>query len=366
MSTGQDKTERKPDCVVVDTNIWRTALLLKIPVGQSLIYALQRQGGRIGLPEVIEAELTVQVVEAGLEAADKMRGPSRIVNTLTDSPFPASVPTRPELEKKVKERLAELASILVRVPFTFEHARAALNMVIAKLPPNGPDNQQFKDSAIWQAVLTLSRDHTVHLVSNDRAFLLDCKNPTKGLAANLLEDCQRAGAAITIHCDLADCLKAITSDAPSFDQARLAPLITDVLMPRLRAEAARRRFGIIEPPEIKTQVFRTAQTNRLAVDYVIIVTFIADASVVTDRSTDCQIIARGSCYYDPEANSISGEFLWTLQFQWKHPSGGICQMVGAFGSEDPSFPFPPPSSWRWGNPADATRWESGADRAGSA
>ena len=127
--------------------------------------------------------------------------------------------------------------MLVRVPFTFEHAKAALNMVIAKSPPNMPRDQQFKDSAIWQAVLTLSRDYTVRLLSNDRGFLVDRSDPTKGLAANLLEDSRRAGATITVHCDLPSCLKAITCDVSSFDQARLVSLITDALMPRLRAEA---------------------------------------------------------------------------------------------------------------------------------
>ena len=349
MSIGHDKANRKPDCVVLDTNIWRSALLLKTQMGQSLIYVLQRQGGRIGLPEVIEAELTAQVVEVGVEAAKKLENLSRIVNVLTDSPFPATVPTEAEFEKKVEEKLAELASILVRVPFTFEHAKAALNMVIAKLPPNSRKNQQFEDSAIWQAVLTLSQDYTAHLVSNDRAFFLDPDDPSKGLAPNLQEDCQRAGAIISGHCDLVSCLEAITSDAPSFDQIRLVSLITEALMPRLRAEAARHRFRIIDSPEIKTQVFRTGQMNRLAVDYVITVRFIVDASVVTDVRSDCRAIARGSCYYDPATNSISAEFLWSLVFEWKHPSGSICRMASAFGSEDPSFPFPPPVHWSWGN-----------------
>ena len=47
-------TTRKPDCVVIDTNIWRLELLLKAPVGVSLVYTLGRQKGCIGLPEVVE------------------------------------------------------------------------------------------------------------------------------------------------------------------------------------------------------------------------------------------------------------------------------------------------------------------------
>jgi hypothetical protein len=353
MTIGHDDTKRKPDCVVIDTNIWRSDLLLKTPMGQSLVYALQRQGGRIGLPEVIEAELIGQVVECGLEAAKKFAESSRIINALTDPPFPATVPTRPDLEKKVNERLTELTPILHRVPFTFEHAKAALNMVIAKLPPNGLGDQQFKDSAMWQAVLTLSRDYNARLVSNDRAFLLDRGDPSKGFAPNLLEDCQRVGATITVHCDLASCLKAITGSAPSIDQARLVSLITDSVTPRLRAEAARHRSRIIEPSDIKTQVFRTAKTSHLAVDYLITARC---ASVVTDDRIDCLTIARGSCYYDPEANSIFGEFLWSLEFEWRHPSGGTCRFGSGFGSVDPWFLFPPPATWAWGNSVDAARF----------
>jgi len=68
---------------------------------------------------------------------------------------------------------------MVRVPFTLEHAKAALEMVDARMPPNGEKNQQFKDSAIWQAVLALSSDYRVHLVTNDRAFLLNRGDPSK-------------------------------------------------------------------------------------------------------------------------------------------------------------------------------------------
>lgn len=181
MSTESDTTGRKPDCVVIDTCIWRSNLLLKTPVGVSLVYTLRRQDGFIGLPEVVEGELKEQVVEEGLKAAEQLAKWSRIINTLTDSSFPPSLPTQIELEKIVDARIAELAPILVRVPFTLGHAKAALVMVNAKLPPNGSQNQQFKDSVIWQAVLTLSQEYTVHLITNDRAFLLDRNDPSKGL-----------------------------------------------------------------------------------------------------------------------------------------------------------------------------------------
>jgi len=191
MNTEVDTSARKPDCVVIDTNVWRSSLLLKAPIGVSLVYTLHKQGGFIGLPEVVERELKKQVVLHGIEASQELEKWSRIVSTLMDSLHLPDLPTSEALERKVNERLEELAPILVRVPFTPEHASAALDMVIEELPPNRPRNQQFKDSAIWQAVLNLASEYSLHFVTNDRGFLLDRNDPAKGLTDNLLEDCRR-------------------------------------------------------------------------------------------------------------------------------------------------------------------------------
>lgn len=273
MKIKDDNASQKPDCVVIDTSIWRSSLLLKTPVGVSLVYTLGRQCGFIGLPEVVERELTKQVVQAGLEAAEELAESSRIINTLTDSPFSPSLPTQIELESKVDARLAELEPILVRVPFTLEHAKTALDMVNAELPPNGPKNQQFKDSAI------LSREYTAYFVTNDRAFLHDRNNPSQGLALNLKEDCCRVGRNVGVYCDLGSCLKAISGDVPSFGKERLASLIVESIMLRLREEATRNRFEIRELLDTEITAFRTGQPNRLAADYTVTTRFELDPSV---------------------------------------------------------------------------------------
>src|SRR4051794_7808254 len=156
MSTEAAQDGRKPVCVVVDTSVWRAEPLLKTPMGLTLVYTLSRLKGFIGLPEVVEFELKRQIAETGLEAADKVRGPLLTLRTLTDDQFLGTeLPTRETLEKTVDERLEKLSRILIREAFTLEHAKAALEMVNVKAPPN-QNNQQFKDSAIWRAVLSLS------------------------------------------------------------------------------------------------------------------------------------------------------------------------------------------------------------------
>lgn len=339
MSTESDTASRNPDCVVIDTCIWRSHLLLKTPVGVSLVYTLRRQSGFIGLPEVVEGELKQQVVEAGLKAAEELAKWSRIINTLTDSSFPPSLPTQTELAKIVDARIAELAPILVRVPFTLEHAKAALDMVNAALPPNGPQNQQFKDSAIWQAVLALSQEYTVHLITNDRAFLLNRNDPSKGLASNLQEDCRRSGVSVGVYCDLGSCLKAIRGDEPSFDRDRLTSWIVASIMLPLRAEATPHGFEIGELVDTEIIAFRTGQPDRLAVDYTITMLFEAGPSVVDGR-TDCRAITRGSCYYDREANALSDNFIQCITFEWRYPLSGYGQIGRSFGNEGPSIPSP--------------------------
>jgi hypothetical protein len=42
MTTGSDVPLRQLDCVVIDTNIWRSELLLKTSVGVQLVYTLGR------------------------------------------------------------------------------------------------------------------------------------------------------------------------------------------------------------------------------------------------------------------------------------------------------------------------------------
>src|SRR5439155_16584580 len=165
---------------------------------------------------------------------------------------------------------------------------------------------QLKDSAIWQAVLALAQNYSAYLVSADKGFFLD-RDTAKGLAPNLLEDCQKAGVTIAVRSDLASSLKAITSDVPPFDHNRLVPLITDSLMPHLRAEAARHKFEIGEVLDTNIEAFRLPQPKRLAVDYTVITSFNIDPSVIMDGRTDCRATTRGSCYYEPETNVISGE-----------------------------------------------------------
>src|SRR5687767_1960869 len=99
------------------------------------------------------------------------------------------VPSEAEFEESAKSRLQELNSLLRRVPFTLEHAKSALKRVNDETPPNGPKNQQFKDSAIWEAVIELSETYPVHFVTEDKGFF-EGREIRRGLAQALKAECE--------------------------------------------------------------------------------------------------------------------------------------------------------------------------------
>jgi hypothetical protein len=339
MTADSAQTGRKPVCAVVDTSVWRAEPLLKTPMGLTLVYTLSRLKGFIGLPEVVEAELKVQIVEAGREAADKVRGPLLTLRTLTDDPFLGrELPTPKTFETKVDERLEELSRVLAREAFTLEHARAALQMVIAKVPPN-QDKQQFKDSAIWQAVLSLSRRYEVSLLTRDKSFFRD-KDPAKGLARNLLDDCIRIGSTVLAYCDIAPYLDALRGDVPEFDRGRVTHLIIEAVRPLVTAQA---KAYLSEPTEVlgdNISAFRTEKPDRLALDYTI--TFRLDPLPTESNlpRTDSRAVVHGSTYYLPQEDSLTEHYIQRVAV--KSPGSLVAR---SFKDYDGSFPFPRPLPW---------------------
>ena len=335
------KDSPKPICVVVDTSVWRAELLLKTPLGVTLVYTMHRQGGVIGLPEVVERELKAQIIEAGFEAADKAGGPVHMLRTITDDPFlRIPIPTRKQLSEKVDERLAQLAPVLTREPFTLEHAKAALEMVSAKMPPNGEKNQQFKDSAIWQAVLALSLRHSTVLLTNDKSFFRD-KDPVKGLASNLIGDCTKASTSVQGYLGIGSYLKAIESAVPEFDRERAKELILPAATPLLGVEAKRYKLAPAELLECSISAFPTESPDRLAIDYTL--AFKLDPVSLDYRVMgldDPRGIIHGSGYLLPKKMVLTDHYVQRVAIKSQHSL-----YARSFEDSDGTYAFPRPLPW---------------------
>jgi hypothetical protein len=330
----------KPICAVVDTSVWRAEPLLKTPLGVTLVYTLSRRGGVVGLPEVVELELKGQIVEAGREAAGKASGPLHMLHTLTDDPSLATgLPSADKLRQKVEERIAQLDPVLAREPFTVEHAKAALAMVNAKEPPSDR-NQQFKDCAIWQAVLALSLRYSTVLLTNDKAFFRN-RDPEKGLAENLVKDCTKAGTNVKGFYGIGPYLKALESDEPEFDRNSVKELIIPVAMQRIKREAERCKTVPTEPCDFSISAFPTANPDRLAIDYSFnfkldCVSSEYEAALgIPDRG-----IVHGSAYFLPKDNNLTDHYVQGIVLK-----GRSSRHIRSFKDYDAAFAFRRQLSW---------------------
>jgi hypothetical protein len=340
MSAELQQDSRRPICVVVDTSVWRSELLLKTPLGVTLVYTLSRRGGVLGLPEVVESEIKRQIVDAGLESADKARGHLHILHTITDDPFLVTeLPTADRFSEKVDERIIQLASILVREPFTLEQAKSALAMVNAKVPPNGEKNQQFKDSAIWQAVLALSVRYSTVLLTNDKAFFRD-RDPQNGLAENLVEDCTKARTVVKGFYGIGPYLESLKGDEPKFDCERAKALIVAVAMPRLKRETERLQSVPTKLLDTSISAFPTENPNRLAIDYTLIFQVEPVSSGFPREWEDQRGIVHGSAYFLPADGNLTDNYIQRITI--KSP-GSLSSR--SFQDYDGSFAFPRPLPW---------------------
>ena len=327
-------------CVVVDTSVWRAEPLLKTPLGVTLVYSVSRRGGVVGLPEVVELELKGQIVEAGLEAAERARGPLHILRTLTDDLFfTAELPTADMLTQKVEERIAQLGPVLAREPFTVEHAKAALAMVNAKVPPNGEKDQQFKDSAIWQAVLALSLRYSTVLLTNDKAFFRD-RNPEKGLALNLVDDCARAGTDVKGFYGIGSYLEALKGEEPEFDREEAKKLILPVALQRLKGEAEPYKRAPTEVLDFSISAFPTEDPDRLAIDYTLTVKLDPVSPEYQVRGEDYRGAVHGSAYFLPKERKLTDHYIQRIAIKspWTF-------FIRSFEDYDGAFAFPRPLSW---------------------
>lgn len=338
--------KQKPPCVVLDTNVWRKELLHDEDAALRLAYVLYRAGGRIGLPEVVREELHQLAIDEGRAAANALQEAGLAVTSLTGRPYDTPMPTDAELQKPLSDRLNRLSTVIVDVLFTLEHAKAAMRMVVQKLPPN-EGKEQFRDSAIWQAVLTLCRDYRVHFVTNDRAFYSEKSNPSRGLAPALLEESRTYGV-VRIWSELDQCQRGLAAEGPSLDKGPLLAAIVPMINPQLEAGAKRVHLAVQAMRDGRLETFSAVSGDRVPVDYDI--TFGCEAAPPTGgtlRQSDPRAVVRGSFSCDLLTGSITDHVLEDITFMWNYGSRGGGADSRCFDKRALPFARPPVSMpWR--------------------
>lgn len=308
------KSQRKPICVVLDANQWRNSHLLRTPMGSAIRYFINFADAKLGLPEVVETELNKHLLKVGTDAVSSIKSHFEIVKALMGSHKPYEVPTREQLRSAIEARVAELDTLIVRVPMTLKHAKSALARVNSELPPNGPNRQQFKDSLIWEALLVLGRNYAVHFVTEDGDFRA---SGTGGeLAPVLREECEAQNIELHIHTKLADCLNAIRVEAPNLDSEAIALSLGDVVRDKVRDDAARYGLRVEGLGRYSVSSFATERHDVIAVDFKLVFELAEAASDLLEPRTSIYLTVEGSCSLPARGGEPLELNLGHLEFDW--------------------------------------------------
>ena len=253
--------------IVIDTGVWIYGTrLLSSALGASLLYAIKAAGYTLALPEVIKEEIRKHTVKAGSEAINQIGEQYRLIEMLMGSRDDYRVPTPDDFRIRVESRLSELDVPLREISFTLEHARSALRRVLEETPPNGYKNQQFKDSAIWEALLELSKEENVVFITEDKAFFED-KKPDRGVATNLKAEANVAPYNIDVYFGLSAFLDTIVEELPRLDTAEIANRIHQQLYDQLCREATDKGFTLTRLTDAGISPYLTEQSGLLAIDF---------------------------------------------------------------------------------------------------
>ena len=292
--------------LVLDTNIWvYSTRLLSIPLGAAVIYSLSRSKRKIALPEIIEEEIKKHTYDEGRKAVEEIQKNYRSIEQLLGSRDNFSVPSDEQFKTRVDFRLVELSEIIYKVEFKLSHARLALKRVLEGTPPNGPKNQQFKDSAIWESILELANEADVDFVTEDKAFFQE-SNPSKGLAVDLLKDCGKVTGKIRIFYELKKYLETIKQDLPHFDKTKVIHNIIESISYDLSKMAVDKGYNI--GSVINKDVllaFLTEKPKIIAIEFEINYNAFGVLIPETGESTETTLVVKGDCGCDITTYNIS-------------------------------------------------------------
>ncbi len=316
--------EKKPICVVIDTNIWMqdSNLLLKTVMGSALLYILRQSKGKIGLPEIIEEELTRNIVEKGIQAGKLIEKNFQTIEIVMGSRCPYELPNQEQLEKTVKGRLEELKDLIVRVPFTFDHAKGALRRINEKSAPN-EDGEKFKDSAIWEAILTLINSYTVYFIANDKDFYKDKKSKTI-LADNLFKDCQQVGGTVKIYNSMVSCLKEIRKSIPPLNYLEIIKKIDDIIKPQSNNQLVKEagfEINELDADQLSVSAFLTEMKDKLALRFELLYYCTDIVNRGDEERTEALLIIKGSCTYEINTGNISNINKEKERMYWQEADG---------------------------------------------
>ena len=210
-----------PIAVILDANIYFGDPALRNPDALVLLHHLKKIGGKLALPEVtrLEVEQRIHLVGEKYEKAIEQGLDyfSRLQNKKLHSPH-----GKPDVWiDGFQARMKEIDPVII--PVSDPHLWSAFRRVIAKTPPNTPDDQQLKDSLLWEAAIELAQTYCVIIVAFDNDFR-DGKADNK-LAPNLADEAAKTPCGIQIFRNLPACIETLKAQSAPINEAQFLPVV---------------------------------------------------------------------------------------------------------------------------------------------
>jgi hypothetical protein len=295
-----------------------------------VLYALAGSGAIIGLPQIVEMEVDRVLAQHAEDAVDQLRKSVRLLRQL--SGMQMSVLTAPNagaIREGIAGRWKSLEGLLARVPFTHDHATSALHRIIAKTPPCGENNEQFRDCCIWEAGMELAATAPVHLVTNDSAFY-EGRDRTRSLAKSLIEEAKARGCDIRLYPSLKEFLVATSGTTAALDET----MIGEAIIAAVAAKAeglAQSGFVVGSPSKPRISGYATPKPSVVAVSFEIRYPLVRPAEQEIGEGADkADLRIEGTCSYDPNTGDVSDievrSWHHSLPGYGKHGFGGTSWM----------------------------------------
>ncbi len=293
--------------VLLDANIWFAERMMLSSVGAATLYALTESGKKIGLHEITEREVT-DLMSNHAEASVIQIGKSvRFLRQITGDKIHIHVPTQTAISEAVSNRWKNLSGIVEHLPLTLDDTRKALNRIFIGAPPCGQNNEQFRDSCLWECALNLGKHREVHLVSGDGDFY-EGRKLANGLSKILQEELTSHNSNVQIHKNLNDFLEATKTASLKIDEAPIRVAITNAVI----AKAAeiigdnKSNYEIDRIGDLRITGYATPKPSEVAISF----TMAFDMSRIDlkdDKETkvNVELSVVGGCSYDPNTKNIS-------------------------------------------------------------
>lgn len=304
-------------CVVLDTNVWRTEILLNSKLGAALVFAARQSGWLLGLPEVVEDEMKVVMRDFGLHQLSQAQTSLRFLQLLTGEEYAVSgsLYSGSGFDVVIEARLEELKTILFRVPHKEELFKAALHRVLNTIPACAKDKDEYRDCLIWEAVLRLAEHHHVHFVSGDGAFR---NRDGKGLNRVLADESK----SVHFYTEISDLLSALWQQKKDLDQTSIVARVDHSLRSQIE-EAARKKDFVLEALErSELKCFVTENRNVVAVSFKLFYRLSNRTEELNASRPSPQLVVVGETSFLLDSGTI-GETIKTdeFAFRWTGPDG---------------------------------------------